>query len=174
MVYQSFDSRYPAPGKQPPTIGWQLLPSTEHEQKKNTIHEFIKDLESFNRYTKDIDRARIRNTIIPHFHRFLYRRNEQNTIESKIISLHRSTKKFRKENPNVIFTRADKGNVTVAIDREHYIKKIEETLKDKNTYAQVRRNPIKNIERNLNSTIKRWWNKGHISKQSYLSLFSMI
>jgi len=114
---------------------------------------------------------KIRNTVIPHFHRFLCRRNEQNTVKREIISLHRITKKFRKENPNIIFTRADKGNVTVALDRGDYIQKMEEAFKDKNTYTQVKRNPIKNLERNLNSIIKRW-NKGHISKKTYLSLFS--
>jgi len=113
---------------------------------KKNIHEFIKDFESFNRYTNDIDRIKIRNTIIPHFHRFLFRRNEQNTIENEIISLHRTTIKFRKENLNIIFTRADKGNVTVAMDREEYKTKIEGLLQDENTYSS-KENPIKKLRK---------------------------
>jgi len=33
----------------------------------------------------------------------------------------------------------------------------------------VKKNPIKNLEKNLNSIIKKWWKNGHITKQTYLS-----
>jgi len=59
-----------------------------------------------------------------------------------MISLHRITKKFRKENLNIIFTRADKENVMVALNREDYKTKMEEVLQDENTYTPVKKNPI--------------------------------
>jgi len=54
------------------------------------------------------------------------------------------------KNPDVIFTRADKGNVTVALNKNVYIKKIEELLHDKETYLVIKRNPALSIEKNLN------------------------
>jgi len=68
--------------------------------------------------------------------------------------MHRATAQFHKKNPNVIFTRADKGNVTVALERQDYITAIEKLLNDKNTYTIVKKIPIKNVEKNLNSIIK--------------------
>ena len=73
---------------------------------------------------------------------------------------------------NVIFTRADKGNITVAMDRVDYINKMEKLLKDKETYSIVKNNPIKKVEKDLNTIIKRWHNNDFISKQSYFSLHS--
>lgn len=37
---------------------------------------------------------------------------------------------------NIIFTRADKGNVSVALEKNFYINKIEEILNDQNTYTE--------------------------------------
>jgi len=65
--------------------------------------------------------------------------------DSKLIHLLHTTKQFCKNNQNIIFTRADKGNITVALDKSSYIKKIEELLKNDNTYTVVKRNPAKSI-----------------------------
>ena len=48
-------------------------------------------------------------------------------------------------NPDIIFTNADKGNVTVAIKKQDYINKIEETLQNKNTYQIIEYNLINKI-----------------------------
>jgi len=69
------------------------------------------------------------------------------------------------------FTRADKENCSNGWGRIH-TNKMEDLLQDMNTYIPVKKNPIKIIEKNLNSTIKRWWKNEHITKQTYLSLFS--
>jgi len=44
-------------------------------------------------------------------------------IDRKIVDSVLSTKKFIKDNPNIIFTRADKGNTVVALDRSEYGKR---------------------------------------------------
>lgn len=46
---------------------------------------------------------------------------------------------FLKENQNVIITRADKGNITVAIDKNKYINTVESMLKDEKTYTLIKR-----------------------------------
>jgi len=58
------------------------------------------------------------------------------------------------------------------MDKEFYIKKIEESLNGVNTYIVVNRNSIKSIERNLNNFLKNWLQKGYISKQQYYKLRS--
>jgi len=82
------------------------------------------------------------------------------------------TKKFCKNNKNIIYTKADKGNVTVAMDKDFYINKIEELLNDQNTYTIVKKNPIKLIENNLNNMVKKWLQKEFISKPQFAKLRS--
>jgi len=49
---------------------------------------------------------------------------------------------------------------------------MEELLQDKNIYEIVKKNPITNIEKKLNSMIKQWFQIEFTSKQTYLSLHS--
>ncbi|KAG5316616.1 MOS1T transposase, partial [Pseudoatta argentina] len=52
------------------------------------------------------------------------------------------TKDFVKNNPDVLFTHADKGNVVIAIDKVEYMNKIETMLEDTNMYTQESPNPV--------------------------------
>jgi len=72
----------------------------------------------------------------------------------------------------VIFTRADKGNTTVALNKDVYIKNIEELLSDRNTYIVEKKNSALSIERKVNSLLKNWLQKDYISKKTYFSLHS--
>jgi len=92
----------------------------------------------------------------------------------RLSSLHNVTKQFCRNNKNIIFTKADKGNITVALDREVYISKVEELLNDVNTYTVVKRNPIKFIENNLNNLLKKWLLNDYISKSQYFKLRSSV
>jgi len=57
-----------------------------------------------------------------------------------------STKKFIKNHPDILFTKSDKGNVTIAIKRSDYCRKMEEMLLDTNIYVSVNRDPTKKID----------------------------
>jgi len=83
--------------------------------------------------TINVNRLKIRNTVIPLFHHFLYNKSKSNTIDNDIVRLYKEICTFRKKNPNIVF-RADEGNITVALNKDMYIKRMEEFLNDKNTY----------------------------------------
>jgi len=140
--------------------------------KKNAIHEFIKDVEIHNRHITETEKSKIRNITIPFFHRLIHKKIREKKIDNKLIELKNATAKFCKNNPNIIFTRADKGNVSVAMDRVEYLNKIERMLQDQNTYIMIKKNSMKNIEKNLNDMLKKWFQNNYITKQTYFSLFS--
>jgi len=143
-----------------------------HLDKKHSIHEFIKDIEG-NSYCQDTNRQiLIRNMAIPQFYKFIKNKTVMSQSTNEFTHLLNVTKKFCKNNKNIIFTKADKGNVTVAMDKDSYIKKVEELLKDENTYIIIKKNPIKSIENNLNNTVKKWLQKEYITKQHSLKLRS--
>jgi len=140
--------------------------------KKFVIHEFIKDIESNMATHKVSNQFLVRNTSIPQFHKFLKNTPPKNIINENLLHMLHTTQQFCRYNHNIMFTRADKGNITVALDKEHYIKKINESLEDVNTYSIVQKNPIKSIEKDLNNLLKIWLQKGYISKQQFFKLRS--
>jgi len=51
----------------------------------------------------------------------------------------KSCKLFIKNNPEVIVTRVNKGNITVVLNRIDYFKKIKDMLKDTSTYTEIKK-----------------------------------
>jgi len=145
-----------------------------HQNKKYSIHEFIKDIEC-NSHFHDINKQiLIRNLAIPQFYKFIKNKIVSPQSTEKITYLLNMTKKFCKNNKNIIYTKADKGNVTVAMDKHFYINKIEELLNDQNTYTIVNKNPIKLIENNLNNMVKKWLQKNLFLNNSLQNCDLMI
>jgi len=62
----------------------------------------------------------LRNRSLPILHNLKSKSLHKDTKDMQILELLQRTNKFIKNNPNVIFTRADKGNITVALDRTEY------------------------------------------------------
>lgn len=56
----------------------------------------------------------------------------------------------------MLFTTADKGNVTVALDKMDYINKLEAQLTDYNTYKVVKKNSLSNLKTNTYKILKHW------------------
>ncbi|XP_071580549.1 uncharacterized protein [Temnothorax nylanderi] len=83
-----------------------------------------------------------------------------------------TTVDFTLAHPNIFFTRADKGNVTIALNRDGYIEKMEETLADPATYSIVKKDPLKKMTNDLRELLKRWKNKKFISDQEYRALLT--
>jgi len=78
--------------------------------------------------------------------------------------------KFIRENKNILFTRADKGNSTIAIHREDYESKMNKILEDKLTYRIIDKDPTNGITNSLKQLISRWKNKGYIDQITYKSI----
>jgi len=70
---------------------------------------------------------------------------------------------FFKNNDNIILTRADKGNITVALDKINYIREIKEMLKNNNIYITVKKDPTRSIIGSLRKLHTRWKNSEFIS-----------
>jgi len=114
----------------------------------------------------------IHNIAIPQFYKFIKNTTPNHPIDVKLSHWLHATRQFCKKNPNIIFTKADKGNITVAMDKNFYLKKMEDILRDVNIYTVVKRNPAKTIEDNLNNKLKKWLQKEFISKQQFFKLRS--
>lgn len=84
------------------------------------------------------------------FSKFLPSNFKFNDIDKELLFKSKILSEFWKNHPDILFTRADKGNVTVAVDRISYVNNINILLSDESTYIKIKRNPVKNIENTLN------------------------
>ncbi|EFN72061.1 hypothetical protein EAG_00118, partial [Camponotus floridanus] len=73
-------------------------------------------------------------------------------------------------NPDILFTRADKGNITVALNKDDYLSNMSVLLADENTYKVVNKSPIKKLTSNLHDLLVRWRSRDYISVAKYRSL----
>lgn len=92
---------------------------------------------------------------------------EFNTHLNGLVSI---TRDFLQYNDNFIVTRADKGNITVALDKDVYFSRIEKLLKDNNTYPVVKKDPTKKLTLCLRDLLKRWKDPEFISASNYRHL----
>jgi len=74
------------------------------------------------------------------------------------------------DNPNLLITRADKGNSTVVLDRDVYLDKMNDLLSDENTYIRIDKDPTKKISNELKTLLARWQKNDYISINTYRSL----
>ncbi|XP_018367481.1 PREDICTED: uncharacterized protein LOC108763996 [Trachymyrmex cornetzi] len=139
---------------------------------QHTFIEFIKSIESniINRPNNVINV--IRNNTMPILEKFHndFPKSDSNT---KLLSSWTiSTKKFIKEHPELLFSKADKGNVTVALNRDDYVNKMELMLSDENTYEIISKDPTRKIINDSRNILVRWKNKGFIDNITYKNLLS--
>lgn len=68
----------------------------------------------------------------------------------------KTTQEFMQDNQDVMFTIADKGNVTVALDKSTYISEVELLLSDTNTYQPITKDPTMDVIDKLKALLNRW------------------
>jgi len=96
---------------------------------KYNVLELIKNIEN-NIKKLNIDiQSNIRNHTIPIILKLFaippQNNNNQKNINNKLLALVKSAKSFIKNHPYLLFTRADKGNCTVALDNNLYMNKMD-------------------------------------------------
>jgi len=65
-----------------------------------------------------------------------------NDSDKQIIENKKITNQFINNNSNLLITRVDKSNITVALDKDYYFNKIRSMLQDTNTYTIINKDPI--------------------------------
>jgi len=104
----------------------------------NNIIQLIKNIENNIKKLQSDTQKEIRNGSVPLIHNLMSSSLYRDTSDREIITLLSITKNFIKLNPNIIYTRADKGNITMALDRIDYTDKLEEMLRDNETYELIK------------------------------------
>lgn len=78
----------------------------------------------------------------------------------------RKTKKFIKDNDDIIVCRADKGNSTVIMDKKDYLHKAKQLLQDSSTYKKINRDPTNKIQKEINNITNQCIQQNIIDKRT--------
>jgi len=91
---------------------------------------------------------------------------ELKTHNKFLSSLLNITKSFTKQHPEILFTKADKGNTTVILNKDDYINKMTVIR-----YPYLfHHDPTKKLSQDLRVLITRWKNKQFIDMHTYRKL----
>lgn len=145
--------------------------SLSNANKRNLL-EIIKDVKINLRHFDVKSPDTFRSHFIPTLTNHLISTPKICNLDKELFLRLKKVKSFCADHPDILFTRADKGNVTVAIEKSTYITKINEMLSDSLIYSIIKKNPINNIENSLNNLLKNWSQKDYIHNFTYKSLFS--
>jgi len=133
--------------------------------------EFIKSFENNIRKLPAVSQSAIRNRSLNTINNLPSYSVNRDEFEETLNRLTLATKKVLNSNKNLILTRADKGNVTVALDKDKYVREVENLLMDTDTYMVVERSPVKKLTNSLREILTIWKKSNFISAFTYKTLY---
>ena len=77
------------------------------------------------------------------------------------------SKRFLRENPNLLITKADKGNKIVITAAEEYHNKMLELLGDENTYIKLKTDPTTKILKKIGNLLDGWKERKYIDSRTH-------
>jgi len=91
-------------------------------------------------------------------------------IDTLLLKWRDVAERFQKLHPDILFTRADKGNTTVALNKNEYLSQMM-SLNDKDTYTVVNNDPTKKVISKLTSLISEWKKLNYIDNRTYKQIY---
>lgn len=140
------------------------------ENKDNTIIELIRNVEYNTNEFSTQNYLDIKNRSFNIIKKFFNSNPRRSPHHKFLIKASITAKKFVRDNPDIIFTKADKDNVTVAMNEEDYLFKMSYLLNDLNTYSIIQKDPTKILIRDLHCLLTRWKNNNYITNKMYKRL----
>ncbi|KAI4476739.1 hypothetical protein M0804_013356 [Polistes exclamans] len=138
------------------------------------VGTLIKDLEDGikNIYIENVDtkiikdeQNNVRSKAVRIISNYYNNKKNQKLWKNEIKDNYLTTKRFLKQNPNLIITRSDKGNNTVIMEKEEYIKEMNKLLEDRNTYSILNKDPTNRFEKLANNLTIKLQNESIISEE---------
>ncbi|XP_011858224.1 PREDICTED: uncharacterized protein LOC105555793 [Vollenhovia emeryi] len=134
--------------------------------REKLVLETIKNVELNSYKITDNALADIRSRIAHSLHNFL-RVTKQDFLDKHILNEYAKCNRFLRDNDDVLVTKADKGQVTVIMNKNKYKNQIIELLQDQNTYKKLNNDPIKRISNKMNDLVKSWRDNDIIDERTY-------
>ncbi|XP_018368554.1 PREDICTED: uncharacterized protein LOC108764709 [Trachymyrmex cornetzi] len=137
-----------------------------------TLVEFIKHIEN-NIYGRPNNVVNFfRNKSIPFLDKIKNEFPKFSSTDKLLSDWFRISKEFVNSHPEILISIADKGNVTVVLDRSEYVAKMEMMLSDIDTYSKIDKDPTKKLIGDIRNLLVRWKNRQYIDDTAYRRLLA--
>ena len=127
------------------------------------VKRFLMQIENTLTRCPDIDtnvvRAQVTNIVTN------FSKNISSPRDTWLANMLSRSRWFLKSNPDLLITRADKGAVTVLLDKDEYLDKATELLNDVNSYKRINTNPLTTTQSKLNKLLKNLNTEKHINDE---------
>ena len=144
---------------------FSVSPSTRDISIPRLLADVEYIVEKHDEPCRDVLRARVTHAITHHL-------EKTGGNSSTLQIIFKKTKLLKKNHPECIITRADKGNVTVAMSREQFIEKALQILNDEKYYTVLNRDPTLTFQKRANEFIKQLVNKNFITETEGKKLYT--
>ena len=140
---------------------------------KRTMFQCLKNIEIGTRNIEN-NNAIIKDDLLTTVNNYIRKNKTQHiTRDDRMINNNLTlTKKFKKDNPEIFITKADKGNVTVVMNNTEYIEKVETAFSDRKYYTVIKKSPLRILQNKIKSLIKDWEQKGVLDSDTCFSRVS--
>jgi len=99
-----------------------------------------------------------------------YSNKHMNYMDSYILREFNKCKNFLKNNEDLMITKADKGQITVILNKSKYVEQMTKALDDDRTYKKTFKDPLKTITNKTNNMLKMWRDNKIIDDPMYKGL----
>lgn len=127
-----------------------------------SIPRILAEIESINvdhtTYNKNLITTKVTNILTNYL-------QKQGTDFPNYNSIYNKSRKFLRDHPEVVIIQADKGGVTVAIDRQQYTDLSNEILSDRVYYQQLTRDPTSSLQQKANKIVSELKKSGSIQAE---------
>lgn len=137
--------------------------SIEIPKKEVSVQRILAEVEnilSFDSYSDDNNRNILRARATNNITNYLLKAPVINNYYQKKFY---EARKFLHDNPQILILPSDKGNVTVAMDKDRYDSLALDILRDEKYYAVLTRNPTTTIQNKSNEFVNEFKQKSYIS-----------
>jgi len=142
----------------------------DSKDKIDTTLDCVKNFEASCHKIPEKVIDKVRSSFVNSLKKNLNSNKHLNYIDTQIYKEYLNCKKFVKNNDDIFVTRANKGQVTVIMDKNVYVKQMEDILRDDSTYRLLKNNPLRKITTKLDGMIKAWFEKKIIDDSQYKKL----
>jgi len=139
----------------------------DRKEKMDVALSFVKNFEAASYKFPDRLIDKVRSLIVNSLSSNLFRSKHVRFLDAHIHKQYTKCKNFLKNNDDLLVTKADKGQVTVILDKNDYVNQMTNILKDGNTYKILRTNPLRKISNKVDSLIKSWFDNKIVDESTY-------
>jgi len=122
----------------------------------DTTLAIVKNFEASSQKIPERVVDKVRSSLVNILKKNLQNNKHVNYIDARLQKEYIVCNRFLRNNDDIFVTKADKGQVTVIMDRTDYIKQMENMLDDETTYRHIKNNPLRKITVKLDNMIKTW------------------